>query len=91
MAGTAGCTNTRNIGGGPFEPDVAAELAAAVPATRIPDREAPFEAAEKEPDRFRTLTGIRLPRRSVGHDPGGSTELGPDGVVPELGHDEVAS
>jgi uncharacterized protein len=77
--------------GGPFEPEVAAELAAAVPATRIPDREAPFEAAEKEPDRFRSLTGIRLPRRPAGHDPGGSTELGPDGVVPERGHDEVAS
>ena len=52
--------------GGPYEPDVAAELAAGVAATRIPDREAPFEAAEREPDRFRTLTGIRLPRRSSG-------------------------
>jgi dipeptidyl aminopeptidase/acylaminoacyl peptidase len=68
--------------GGPFEPDVAAELAAAVPATRIPDPEAPFEAAEKEPDRFRSLVGIGWPRRPAmpEADLAGSA-LGPDEVA----------
>jgi alpha-beta hydrolase superfamily lysophospholipase len=74
--------------GGPFEPAVAAELAAAVPATRIPDREAPFEAAEKEPDRFRSLTGLGLPRRSASPD-----AASPDPNLTASGHgsDEVAS
>jgi alpha-beta hydrolase superfamily lysophospholipase len=52
--------------GGPFEPAVAAELAAAVPATRIADGEAPFGAVEDEPGGFRSLAGIVRPQRAAG-------------------------
>jgi uncharacterized protein len=54
--------------GGPFEPAVAADLAAAVPAIRLPDREAPFGAVEDEPGGLRSLAGIVGRQRGPGKD-----------------------
>ena len=47
--------------GGPLEPAVAADLAAATNATRIPDGEAPFAAVEDTLGGFRTLAQVALP------------------------------
>jgi pimeloyl-ACP methyl ester carboxylesterase len=44
--------------GGPHEPRLAGEIAAATPAWRIPDGEGPFTAVEAEPGGFRSLAGI---------------------------------
>src|SRR4051812_18849285 len=44
--------------GGPLDPDAAAAAAEAVPATRIPDGEARFDAVAAEPGGFRSLAGI---------------------------------
>jgi dipeptidyl aminopeptidase/acylaminoacyl peptidase len=49
--------------GGPYDPARAAELAAAVQASRIPDGEGPFGAVDDEPGGFRSLAGVILPRR----------------------------
>jgi alpha-beta hydrolase superfamily lysophospholipase len=68
--------------GGPFEPTVAAELAAAVAVTRIPDGEQPFGAVEDEPGGLRSLAGVVLPARAAG------LTRGPD---PGSAHGEVAS
>ena len=46
---------------GPFEPSVAEELAASVPAQRIPDGEAPFEAVTETEGGLRTLAKVALP------------------------------
>jgi hypothetical protein len=51
--------------GGPFSPSEAADLAAAVPAQRIPDGEAPFEALADEPGGIRTLARVAFPRRGL--------------------------
>jgi pimeloyl-ACP methyl ester carboxylesterase len=47
--------------GGPFEPAVAAELAAATQAERIPEAEMVFEAVEATPGGFRTLAQVAMP------------------------------
>jgi uncharacterized protein len=47
--------------GGPFDPSTAADLAAAIPAERIPAGEAAFAAVEGETSGLRTLAGIALP------------------------------
>jgi hypothetical protein len=47
--------------GGPLAPEEAARVAAAVPATRVPDRQATFSAVEAEPGGIRSLA--RLARR----------------------------
>ena len=64
--------------GGPYAPDVAGELAAAVPATRIQEGETPFGALQDEPGGFRSLAGIAR-----------STPSG--GAAVETGDVEVAS
>lgn len=47
--------------GGPLDPAEAADRAEAVPARRLPDGEAPFDALAAEPGGFRSLAGIALP------------------------------
>jgi len=47
--------------GGPLDPDVAGDIAAATPAHRIPDAETKFGAVEDEPGGFRTLAQVALP------------------------------
>jgi hypothetical protein len=47
--------------GGPLDPDVAGEIAAATPASRIPYAETAFGAIEDEPGGFRTLAQVALP------------------------------
>jgi pimeloyl-ACP methyl ester carboxylesterase len=47
--------------GGPFDPTTAADLAAAIPAERIPAGEVAFAAVEGEASGIRTLAGIALP------------------------------
>ena len=47
--------------GGPLEPAVAEDIAAATHATRIPDGEAPFAAVEETLGGFRTLAQVALP------------------------------
>lgn len=47
--------------GGPFDAATAADLAAAIPAERIPAGEAAFTAVEGETSGLRTLAGIALP------------------------------
>ncbi len=47
--------------GGPFDPTTAADLAAAIPAERIPAGEVAFAAVEGEISGLRTLAGIALP------------------------------
>jgi hypothetical protein len=47
--------------GGPLDPDVAADIAAATPANRIPDGETQFAAIEDEPGGLRTLAQVALP------------------------------
>jgi alpha-beta hydrolase superfamily lysophospholipase len=47
--------------GGPLEPDEAARVAAAVPATRLPDPEAPISAVAAEPGGFRSLARLAVP------------------------------
>ena len=56
---------TRTLGG-PFEPDVAADLAAAVPATRFNEAETPFGALEDEPGGLRSMAAIVRPQRKAG-------------------------
>jgi pimeloyl-ACP methyl ester carboxylesterase len=63
---------------GPYEPAVAAELAAATPASRLPDLESPFEAVEKEPGGFRSLASLIRPSRSGDQEP--EPEGGPSGA-----------
>ena len=50
--------------GGPLDPETAGEVAAAVPATRLPDGELPFSAVEAEPGGIRSLAAIVTPRRA---------------------------
>ena len=47
--------------GGPFDPTMAADLAAAIPAERIPAGEAAFAAVDGEKSGLRTLAEIALP------------------------------
>lgn len=47
--------------GGPFDPETAAELAAAITAERIPDGETAFAAVEETPGGLRTLAQVTLP------------------------------
>lgn len=47
--------------GGPYAPDEAGDIAAATPAQRIPDAEAPFGAVEETPGGLRTLASVALP------------------------------
>lgn len=47
--------------GGPLEPDAAGDIAAATPASRIPDAETAFGAIEDEPGGLRTLAQVALP------------------------------
>ncbi len=47
--------------GGPYPPEEAADRAAAVPATRIPDGEVPFDAVVAEPGGLRSLAAIAAP------------------------------
>lgn len=47
--------------GGPFEPDVAGEIAAATLAERILDADVRFEAITDSPGGLRTLAGVALP------------------------------
>jgi hypothetical protein len=49
--------------GGPYSPGEAADRAAAVPAVRIPDGDAPFAAVAAEPGGFRSLAQLALPDR----------------------------
>jgi dipeptidyl aminopeptidase/acylaminoacyl peptidase len=56
--------------GGPFEPEVAADLAAAVPAVRINEGEVAFGAVEDEPGGFRSLAGIVRPNRAPANGAG---------------------
>ncbi|MBA2314194.1 MAG: alpha/beta fold hydrolase [Chloroflexi bacterium] len=44
--------------GGPLEPGTAGDIAAAVPATRIPDVDGPISAVAAEPGGFRSLAGL---------------------------------
>jgi pimeloyl-ACP methyl ester carboxylesterase len=46
---------------GPFDPATAAELAAAIPAERIPEGEAKFTATDDTPGGLRTLARVALP------------------------------
>jgi dienelactone hydrolase len=52
--------------GGPMDPDEAARVAAAVPATRLPDAEGRFTAVAAEPGGLRSLAGLALPRAATG-------------------------
>lgn len=65
--------------GGPYSPDEAAERAAAVAATRLPDGEAAFAALEDEPGGFRLLARIAVPVARVHQaaDTDGSVEAAP--------------
>lgn len=47
--------------GGPLDPTEAGEIAAATPAERIPDGEAPFGAVAESPGGVRTLVRVALP------------------------------
>ena len=47
--------------GGPLDPVVAGEIAAATPAVRIPDGEVRFEAIAESPGGIRTLARVALP------------------------------
>jgi pimeloyl-ACP methyl ester carboxylesterase len=47
--------------GGPFDPQTAADLAAAIPAERIPEGEGRFAAVEQTPGGLRTLAQVALP------------------------------
>ncbi len=47
--------------GGPFDPETAADLAAATPAERLPDGEARFAAIDETPGGLRTLAQVALP------------------------------
>lgn len=47
--------------GGPFDPETAGDLAAAIPAERIPDGEARFAAIEATPGGIRTLAQVAMP------------------------------
>jgi pimeloyl-ACP methyl ester carboxylesterase len=47
--------------GGPLDPAVAEELAAATPAQRLPEGEAAFAAVKATPGGFRTLAEVALP------------------------------
>ena len=47
--------------GGPYDPGVAADLAAATPTSRIPEGEAQFEAVASTPGGLRTLAQVALP------------------------------
>jgi uncharacterized protein len=47
--------------GGPLDPATAADLAAAIPAERIPDGEGAFAAVKETPGGLRTLAQIALP------------------------------
>jgi uncharacterized protein len=49
--------------GGPYSPAEAADRAAAVPATRTPSVESPFEALESEPGGYRSLASVARPGR----------------------------
>jgi hypothetical protein len=46
---------------GPLDPEAAGEIAAATPASRIPDAESRFGAIEDEPGGLRTLAQVALP------------------------------
>jgi dipeptidyl aminopeptidase/acylaminoacyl peptidase len=63
---------------GPFEPDVAAELAAAVHSVRINEAEVAFGAVADEPGGFRSLAGIVRPNRAsaIGAGSGATTDPG---------------
>ena len=56
--------------GGPYSPKEAADLAEAVPSTRIPDAEGPFDAVAAEPGGLRSLAAIAVP--------GGASRGAPD-------------
>jgi hypothetical protein len=58
--------------GGPLDPEEAAGIAAAVPATRLPSAEVPFAATDELPGGFRTLL------RAIRHS--GSPHVRADGV-----------
>jgi alpha-beta hydrolase superfamily lysophospholipase len=63
--------------GGPLDPTVAGEIAAATQAERIPDGEIRFEAIAQSPSGIRTLVGLALPgaiRRPAGIDAVGEAE-----------------
>jgi len=47
--------------GGPFDPTTAAGLASEIPAERIPDGEAAFDAVQSTPGGLRTLAQVALP------------------------------
>jgi pimeloyl-ACP methyl ester carboxylesterase len=47
--------------GGPFDPQTSADLAAAIPAERIPEGEGSFAAVEETPGGLRTLAQVALP------------------------------
>jgi alpha-beta hydrolase superfamily lysophospholipase len=61
--------------GGPLDPEVAGELAAATPCVRIEDGEMPFEAVTATPGGVRTLAGVALP--------GATRRRGPRGPQPD--------
>jgi alpha-beta hydrolase superfamily lysophospholipase len=79
--------------GGPYEPAVAAELAAAVPATRIQEGETPFGALQDEPGGFRSLAAIARPTPAAGAttEPEEVEATSGDGGGPAPGPAEVAS
>jgi alpha-beta hydrolase superfamily lysophospholipase len=52
--------------GGPFAPEEAARIAEAVPATRLPDAEAPFSAVAAEPGGVRSLARLAVAGRGRG-------------------------
>jgi alpha-beta hydrolase superfamily lysophospholipase len=47
--------------GGPLDPATAGDIAAGVPATRLPDLDGPFGAVAAEPGGLRSLAGVAVP------------------------------
>jgi hypothetical protein len=60
--------------GGPLDPEAAGEIAAEVPAVRIPEGETPFAAVAAEPGGLRTLAGVVLPDRRRREAQAGASE-----------------
>jgi alpha-beta hydrolase superfamily lysophospholipase len=69
--------------GGPFDPATAADLAAAIPAERIPDGEARFAAVSETSGGLRTLAQVALPgaTRARRADPDPDPDPDPDGAA----------
>jgi hypothetical protein len=79
--------------GGPYTPDEAAEIAAAVPAERLPDPER-LTTLDEEPGGFRSLARVLRRHESAASTTDGATAPGPTALgptVPRIAAEESAT